>query len=81
MKRSLVCVDKIVRFLTVLQIALFYRLRAPLISRLIFLNNVLFMYDFHRDKVTSVFEGFFKSVNKTYRYNTRLASKNIIVLA
>ena len=33
------------------------------------------MYDFHRDKVPSVFKRYFKSVHKTHRYNARFASK------
>ena len=43
---------------------------------IIFLQNALFMHDYHTDALPSVFQGFFKPIHNIHRYNTRLASKD-----
>ena len=55
---------------------LFYKLRFLKFPDIIFLNNALFMYDFHSGNWPLVFQTFFTSVNKIHGYNTRLACKN-----
>ena len=55
---------------------LFYKLRFLKFPDIIFLNNALFMYDFHSGSLPLVFRTFFTSVSKIHGYNTRLACKN-----
>ena len=45
-------------------------------SDLLFINNALFVYDFHANILPSVFHDFFTPVNRVHQYNTRLASKD-----
>ena len=55
---------------------LFFKLGILKLSDVIFLQNALFMHDYHTDALPSVFQGFFKPIHNIHRYNTRLASKD-----
>ena len=55
---------------------LFFKLGILKLSDIIFLQNALFMHDYHTDALPSVFQGFFKPIHNIHRYNTRLASKD-----
>ena len=55
---------------------LFFKLGVLKLSDIIFLQNALFMHDYHTDALPSVFQGFFKPIHNIHRYNTRLASKD-----
>lgn len=54
---------------------LFKNLELLKLNDLIYMHNVLFMHDYHRNHLPSVFDDFFKSVKTVHQYNTRLASK------
>ena len=43
---------------------------------LIYLDNALFMFDYHANTLPVAFNNFFKSLNKAHPYNTRLASRS-----
>ena len=43
---------------------------------LVFLNNALFMYDYHNGNLPATFNNIFKQVTSVHNYNTRLASRN-----
>ena len=47
---------------------------------LVYIHNALFMYDYYSRKLPSVFNNFFKSLNKVHQYNTRLACKKSLYL-
>ena len=55
---------------------LFHHLKILKFSDLLFINNALFVYDFHANILPSVFHDFFTPVNRVHQYNTRLASKD-----
>lgn len=55
---------------------LFQRLDILKLNDLTYLNNCLFMYDFHSNTLPSVFQDFFRPINKVHNYNTRLASRD-----
>ena len=55
---------------------LFFGLKVLKVLDLVFLNNALFMYNFHAKLLPPVFKSFFTSVDSLHQYNTRLANKS-----
>ena len=55
---------------------LFFNLEILKFTDVVFLQNALFMHDFHSNVLPPVFLDFFNSVSNIHQYNTRLASKN-----
>ena len=54
---------------------LFKKLELLKLNDLIYMQNILFMYDYHTNHLPSVFDDFFDSIKTVHQYNTRLASK------
>lgn len=54
---------------------LFLKLGLLKLDDIIYIHNVLFMYDFYTNHLPSVFDDFFETIKKVHQYNTRLASK------
>ena len=55
---------------------LFFKLEILKFTDVVFLQNALFMHDFHANVIPPVFLDFFNPVSNIHKYNTRLASKN-----
>ena len=55
---------------------LFSMLELLKFNDLIYLDNALFMFDYHANTLPVAFNNFFKSLNKAHPYNTRLASRS-----
>ena len=54
---------------------LFKKLELIKFKDIVFLQNALFMYQFHHGILPTVFEEFFTPISEIHKYNTRLASQ------